>query len=75
MHWKNIQTDDRFPRLQQGLQLLALTWHGCVMMCDGSCCHFAYAALRVEFGLMISNDWTLGGIGGLNLRGCEDLAG
>lgn len=22
VHWKNIQTDDRFPRLQQGLQRL-----------------------------------------------------
>ena len=22
VHWKEIQTDDRFPRLQQGLQML-----------------------------------------------------
>eukprot|EP00933_Yihiella_yeosuensis_P052315 TRINITY_DN50351_c0_g1_i1.p1 TRINITY_DN50351_c0_g1~~TRINITY_DN50351_c0_g1_i1.p1 ORF type:complete len:326 (-),score=89.06 TRINITY_DN50351_c0_g1_i1:263-1240(-) len=31
VHWKNIQTDDRFPRLKQ--------------------------ELKVEFGVMISNDW------------------
>jgi cold shock CspA family protein len=31
VHWKNIQTDDRFPRLKQDL--------------------------KVEFGLMLTNDW------------------
>ena len=58
VHWNNIQTDDRFPRLQQGMQ--PIPWKEKLLKSSPCSGHVHWTLLRVEFGLVISQGWMLG---------------